>query len=208
MRLQRRPRDHRRQGPRKVSGNRRSNPVRRRRSGADRFAEQAPRVASVTVAVATVAFTAALVAEATGGRLAAGSPDAVFAGVSIDSRTTAAGALFVAIQGDRFDGHEFVAKALSQGASGLMVSQPVEAPPGAVVVAVPDTLQACRIWRGKSGAGRARPWLRLRAAPEETSTKELTADCSPRSTARFPQQGQPQQPHRVTALAHRALGWL
>ena len=106
----------------------------------------------MTVAVATVAFTAALVAEATGGRLAAGSPDAVFAGVSIDSRTTAAGALFVAIQGDRFDGHEFVAKALSQGASGLMVSQPVEAPPGAVVVAVPDTLLACRIWRGKSGA--------------------------------------------------------
>ena len=95
----------------------------------------------MTVAVATVAFTAALVAEATGGRLAAGSPDAVFAGVSIDSRTTAAGALFVAIQGDRFDGHEFVTNALSRGASGLLVSQPMEPPPDVSLITVPDTLR-------------------------------------------------------------------
>jgi UDP-N-acetylmuramoyl-tripeptide--D-alanyl-D-alanine ligase len=112
----------------------------------------------VTVAVATVALTAALVAEATGGRLAAGSPDAVFSGLSIDSRTTAAGALFVAIQGDRFDGHEFVTNALSQGASGLMVSQPIDAPPGVAVIAVPDTLQALQ----RSGAGHPPPVARHR----------------------------------------------
>jgi len=47
----------------------------------------------VTGLVSVVAMTAALVANATGGRLTAGSPDVVFASVSIDSRTVAAGAL-------------------------------------------------------------------------------------------------------------------
>ena len=57
----------------------------------------------MTGLVAVVAITAALVANATGGRLTAGSPDVVFTSVSIDSRTVAAGALFVAVKGDRFE---------------------------------------------------------------------------------------------------------
>jgi UDP-N-acetylmuramoyl-tripeptide--D-alanyl-D-alanine ligase len=130
----------------------------------------------VTVAVATVSLTAALVTEATGGSLAAGSPDAVFAGVSIDSRTTASGALFVAIQGDRYDGHEFVADALSRGASGLMVSQPVEAPAGVAVISVPDTLQALQnLARDIRRRSRATV-VAITGSAGKTSTKELTAD--------------------------------
>ena len=130
----------------------------------------------MTVAVATVAFTAALVAEATGGRLAAGSPDAVFSGVSIDSRTTNAGALFVAIQGDRFDGHEFVTNALSQGASGLMVSQPIEAPAGVAVIAVPDTLQALQDLAREIRRRSRAIVVAITGSAGKTSTKELTAD--------------------------------
>ncbi len=44
-------------------------------------------------------------------------------GVSIDTRTIHPGDLFVAIQGPRFDGHDFVASALAQGASGAVVSR-------------------------------------------------------------------------------------
>jgi UDP-N-acetylmuramyl pentapeptide synthase len=153
--------------------------------------------------VATVAFTAALVAEATGGRLAAGSPDAVFSGVSIDSRTTNAGALFVAIQGDRFDGHEFVTSALSQGASGLLVSQPIEVPAGVAVIAVPDTLQALQdLARDIRRRSRAIV-VAITGSAGKTSTKELTADLLATRYRVFPQQGQPQQSHRLAALAHQ-----
>ncbi len=131
----------------------------------------------MTVAVATVAFTAALVAEATGGRLAAGSPDAVFTGVSIDSRTTAAGALFVAIQGDRFDGHEFVTNALSRGASGLLVSQPTEAAAEtSSSIAVPDTLQALQDLAREIRRRSRTIVVAITGSAGKTSTKELTAD--------------------------------
>lgn len=40
---------------------------------------------------------------------------------SIDSRTVSAGQLFFAIKGDRFDGHDFVQKALESGAAGAVV---------------------------------------------------------------------------------------
>ena len=130
----------------------------------------------MTVAVATVAFTAALVAEATGGRLAGGSPETVFAGVSIDSRTTAAGALFVAIQGDRFDGHEFVTSALAQGASGLMVSQPVQVPANVAVITVPDTLQALQDLAREIRRQSRTIVVAITGSAGKTSTKELTAD--------------------------------
>jgi UDP-N-acetylmuramoyl-tripeptide--D-alanyl-D-alanine ligase len=42
-------------------------------------------------------------------------------GVSIDSRSLRSGDLFVAIKGERFDGHDFVAQALDKGACGAVV---------------------------------------------------------------------------------------
>src|ERR1039458_1149508 len=43
-------------------------------------------------------------------------------GYSIDSRTLAAGDLFFAVCGDRFDGHDFVEAALANGAVAAVVS--------------------------------------------------------------------------------------
>jgi UDP-N-acetylmuramoyl-tripeptide--D-alanyl-D-alanine ligase len=51
-----------------------------------------------------------------------GNASAEVTGVSIDTRTIRPGDLFVAIKGPRFDGHDFVAQALDQGASGAVVS--------------------------------------------------------------------------------------
>jgi UDP-N-acetylmuramoyl-tripeptide--D-alanyl-D-alanine ligase len=70
-------------------------------------------------------WTASDVATATGGRLAAGAPstDWQATGVSIDSRTCASGDLFVALAGPNFDGHDYVAAALSAGAAGAVVSR-------------------------------------------------------------------------------------
>jgi len=54
-------------------------------------------------------------------------------GVSIDSRTVAAGDLFIALPGDRFDGHDYVGAALEKGAAAAMIARdlpglPTDAP--------------------------------------------------------------------------------
>ena len=47
--------------------------------------------------------------------------DVVFTGVSTDSRTVTAGELFIALRGDKFDGHDFIATAHERGAVAAMV---------------------------------------------------------------------------------------
>jgi UDP-N-acetylmuramoyl-tripeptide--D-alanyl-D-alanine ligase len=89
-------------------------------------------------------LTAAEIADATGGRVVAGSSDAVANSFSIDSRTLAGGACFVALVAAR-DGHEFVAKAFGAGATVAVVGRPVEAlanGSGGALVQVADTLEA------------------------------------------------------------------
>jgi UDP-N-acetylmuramoyl-tripeptide--D-alanyl-D-alanine ligase len=58
-------------------------------------------------------------AQATGGTASVGGRR--FVGVSTDSRNIAGGQLFVALRGDRFDGHDFVRDVLSRGAAAAMV---------------------------------------------------------------------------------------
>ncbi|HSD60881.1 MAG TPA: Mur ligase domain-containing protein, partial [Burkholderiales bacterium] len=52
--------------------------------------------------------------------------DAVFTGVSSDSRALARGDLFVALRGERFDGHDFVTGAADSGAAGALVAADTE----------------------------------------------------------------------------------
>jgi UDP-N-acetylmuramoyl-tripeptide--D-alanyl-D-alanine ligase len=74
------------------------------------------------------------IAAAVGGKV---NGQFAVSGVSIDTRTVEPGDLFVALSGVR-DGHEFVAQALAKGASGALVSQPVDGP----AVTVGDTFKA------------------------------------------------------------------
>ena len=60
-------------------------------------------------------------ANVVGGILAGN--DAVFASVSSDTRSLQAGALFVAIRGENFDGHDFVSRSGENGAVGALVSR-------------------------------------------------------------------------------------
>jgi UDP-N-acetylmuramoyl-tripeptide--D-alanyl-D-alanine ligase len=80
-------------------------------------------------------WTAHELLEATGGILSAPFEAN---GVSIDTRTLAAGDLFVALVGEGRDGHGFVADALAKGAAGAMVHD--HAPPAGPVLSVDDTL--------------------------------------------------------------------
>jgi UDP-N-acetylmuramoyl-tripeptide--D-alanyl-D-alanine ligase len=58
--------------------------------------------------------------RATAGKLT--GDNLTFDGISIDSRTIAAGDLFVALRGERFDGHEYVAAAQARGAIAAVVA--------------------------------------------------------------------------------------
>jgi UDP-N-acetylmuramyl pentapeptide synthase len=66
-------------------------------------------------------FTAKRVAQATDGAMLAGDPDTVFHGITTDSRQVSEGNLFVALRGDKFDGHDFVLMARKRGAVGILV---------------------------------------------------------------------------------------
>lgn len=81
------------------------------------------------------------VARATGG-LASGSGPLAVTGVTSDSRRVRPGNLFVALPGERFDGHAFVEQALRAGATGVLVERAVTVPPGVGVCQVPSTLTA------------------------------------------------------------------
>ncbi|MDI6870244.1 MAG: UDP-N-acetylmuramoyl-tripeptide--D-alanyl-D-alanine ligase [Bacillota bacterium] len=59
--------------------------------------------------------------EATGGVLVRGKAVDRFTGVSTDSRTLQPGDLFVPLEGERFDGHRFIDRALAAGASGFLL---------------------------------------------------------------------------------------
>ncbi|GAB4407854.1 MAG: UDP-N-acetylmuramoyl-tripeptide--D-alanyl-D-alanine ligase [Thermodesulfovibrionales bacterium] len=81
--------------------------------------------------------------EATGGRVIYGNPNnGVFTGVSIDSRTIREGELFVALKGQRFDGHNFLFDALQIGSGAVVSVPPAEPPKGRIIVYVNNTLKA------------------------------------------------------------------
>lgn len=69
-------------------------------------------------------FSLAEVARVTGGELS-GPGDGVVNGVVTDSRANGAGKLFIALPGDRYDGHAFVTAALRSGAQALLVERDV-----------------------------------------------------------------------------------
>jgi UDP-N-acetylmuramoyl-tripeptide--D-alanyl-D-alanine ligase len=81
------------------------------------------------------------VLDITGGALITGNPEAMFSGVSTDSRLLTRGELFVALTGGNFDGHAFIQEAVDRGAAGALVMQPIEST-ALPVVRVPDTLTA------------------------------------------------------------------
>ena len=91
----------------------------------------------------TPLWTSEEVAVATHGRLTPDISTWHASGVSIDSRTCKPGDLFVAISGDQFDGHDFIAQAFDAGASSALVSRtPDGIDANAPLVIVDDCMEA------------------------------------------------------------------
>jgi UDP-N-acetylmuramoyl-tripeptide--D-alanyl-D-alanine ligase len=126
--------------------------------------------------VPPVAITARDAAAAAGARIVSGDPAAPIGRIVIDSRGIAQGDFFVAIRGERFDGHDFVAQAFEAGAGGALVDRAVPAPEGRLVIEAGDTTRAlqaiARDVRRRSGAR----VVAITGSAGKTTTKEVCAE--------------------------------
>ena len=115
---------------------------------------------------------------ATGGRLIGTTSVTSFASAVVDSRHVVPGCCFVALRGERVDGHLFVAEAARGGATVVLVDRPVEPPLGrdVAVVMVADPLTAMQevaaSWRARS---RVRV-VGITGSTGKTIAKEIVAD--------------------------------
>lgn len=113
---------------------------------------------------------------ATGGSLQNGPLlPGTFTGVNTDSRSTANNEIFVALVGDRFDGHDYLSDAVANGARLLVVSKTQRLPLHTPVIVVDDTLMAL----GSIARAFRRRWsgtlVAITGSAGKTTTKELVA---------------------------------
>ena len=101
-----------------------------------------------------------------------------FSSVVIDSRKVTPGSLFVAIKGERFDGHDFIPEVLKAGAAAVVVKSrkfAQFAENGAPVIGAPDTVRAFGsiggAWRSKLSA----PVIGITGSNGKTTTKDILA---------------------------------
>jgi len=123
------------------------------------------------------ALTAEDLARLTGGRLLAQSSRPI-RGAAVDSRIVEPGQVFVALPGERTDGHAFIADAVVRGAAALLVTRPVADPAAlgdVTIVRVADGLAAL----GALAAGWRRRFdllvVGVTGSIAKTSTKEAIA---------------------------------
>ncbi len=129
--------------------------------------------------------------SAVGGRLQRPTTVSGITGASVDSRRVTPGSCYVALVGERADGHRFVVDALRAGAVAALVSRPVEVPEDldAAIVLVRDPLVAL---------GELAAWWRRRHAVRvvgitgstgKTIAKEITADVLSRTMTTLRNEG-------------------
>jgi UDP-N-acetylmuramoyl-tripeptide--D-alanyl-D-alanine ligase len=99
----------------------------------------------------------------------------VFTEISTDTRALRPGALFVALKGETFDGHDHLAAALAAGAAAALVRDGTPEVPGLTLYRVPDTLEAY----GRLARAARRtidgPVIAVGGANGKTSTREMCA---------------------------------
>jgi UDP-N-acetylmuramoyl-tripeptide--D-alanyl-D-alanine ligase len=130
-----------------------------------------------------VTFPVGEILKVTGGKLLQGRKDAVFHAVSTDSRAIAEGALFIALKGNRFDGHHYAIEALAKKAEGVVIEESRagdlrwDGYETKAVILVKDTLNAlgeiARDRRRKFGV----PVVALSGSNGKTTTKEMISAC-------------------------------
>ena len=103
------------------------------------------------------------------------APPKAFGSVSTDTRALVPGALFVALEGERFDAHDFLGEARAKGAGGAVVRKGTRDVPSLPLFEVDDTLSAL----GSLAAFHRRrfkiPVAAVAGSNGKTTTKEMLA---------------------------------
>jgi len=117
------------------------------------------------------------IAQFAGASLSSGSGTAVINKVSTDSRTIKPGELFVALRGEKFEGHDFVESATKAGATGALVdlNWAGYVPDNFALLRTPDTLQAYQALAANYRRSLALKVLAITGSNGKTSTKDFAA---------------------------------
>ena len=110
-----------------------------------------------------------------GGTWRNGMPGHMISGISKDTRTLRPGDLYVALRGDRFDGHAFIQQAFEKGAVGALVDSEVDAS-GHTALVVPDTLKGLQDLARGYRAQWAVEVVGITGSVGKTTVKEMCAD--------------------------------
>jgi len=113
------------------------------------------------------------------GRIMEGNDRDIITGVTTDSRRVEEGALFIALPGEKFDGHDFVATALAEGARAVVVSRVTDIGfrPGEdkTLIVVDDTLQALQALAASYRKCFDIPVIAVTGSVGKTTIKDLIA---------------------------------
>ena len=115
------------------------------------------------------------ICDAVGGALIQGDPATTVNHVSTDTRTLAPGSLFIALAGERFDGHAFLGQAVAAGANAVMVHTPADVPESAACIRVEDTLKGLKALAAWSRRRYDIPLIAVTGSTGKTSTKDMIA---------------------------------
>jgi UDP-N-acetylmuramoyl-tripeptide--D-alanyl-D-alanine ligase len=94
---------------------------------------------------------------------------------STDTRSLVPGDVFVALRGERFDGHDYVAAALAAGASAVVVDDARAVPRGASGIVTSDTTRAYLAFASVARSGSAARFVAITGSAGKTTTKAFLA---------------------------------
>ncbi|MHB8524136.1 MAG: UDP-N-acetylmuramoyl-tripeptide--D-alanyl-D-alanine ligase [Limisphaerales bacterium] len=117
------------------------------------------------------------IAENCAGELVSGAPETLVTGVCTDSRQAQGGDVFVALAGDRFDGHDYWPAARKRGAVALIAegSRARGLSAEGAVIAVANTRRALGRLAARHRSNFALPVVAVGGSNGKTTTKELLA---------------------------------
>jgi UDP-N-acetylmuramoyl-tripeptide--D-alanyl-D-alanine ligase len=104
-------------------------------------------------------------------------PNLIFQAAHHDNRQIQLGDLFVAIKGQKVDGHRFIAAAAQAGARGVLCNEPLqEAPPDFIQIVVPDVIEALHATaRARTQRQPETTYIGITGSNGKTSTKDAIA---------------------------------
>jgi len=119
-------------------------------------------------------LSAGIISEWIHGKLT-GSESVTVNKVSTDTRTLEKGSMFIALRGERTDGHNFIKNAFDKGASVVVCETPVVPPEECTVITVDDTIKALKDMAKKYMETFRIPVVGITGSVGKTTTKEMIA---------------------------------